>query len=151
MAAKIMGITGEQVRSAKASGTLFQFLSDKMSAFAEAGKLGQKTLTTALSNMGDALTQLKGKVSEPVFEGLKAGILSLNTELAKPETAKALRELGIEAGELVKALLSLWKAGVENAGALAIFGRVAVGLTVILAGIKLQSFAQNLAATRLAG
>ena len=91
MAARILGITKAQVEAAKSQGNLYDFLTEKMSAFAEAGQRGQQTFTTQLSNLEDALTQLKGVATENVFDILKDSLSGLNATLNEQDTAEKVR------------------------------------------------------------
>lgn len=71
LAAKTLGITREEIMLAREQGQLYEFLSSRLSAFAEAGKRGQSTFRTLASNIGDAAEQAAGIAFEPIFEALK--------------------------------------------------------------------------------
>ena len=125
-AAKLLGITSQDIAKAKEGGQLFEFLSAKMSAFAEAGKRGQNTFATAASNLEDALTQLKGKVAEPIFAALSAQILKINVALADPKVAASMAQFGQTIASVVQMVLQLIQALIRNADLLAILGRGAL-------------------------
>jgi hypothetical protein len=93
-AAKILGITKQQIEAARESGQLFEFLTSKLGAFKEAAEAGSKSLTTQLSNLEDSLTQLKGVATKEFFDQLKGGIVSLNEALAKESTERAAAGFG---------------------------------------------------------
>ncbi len=103
VAAKTLGITKEQVDAAKAKGELFDFLSGKLSAFAEAGARGQQSFTTQMSNISDAFTQLKGVATESLFEVIKNGLAGINMELAKAQTRETAAGIGTVLGDLATA------------------------------------------------
>ena len=125
-AAKLLGITSQDIAKAKEGGQLFEFLSAKMSAFAEAGKRGQNTFATAASNLEDALTQLKGRVAEPIFSALSAEILKINVALGDPKVAASMAQFGQTIASVVQMVLQLIQALIRNANLLAILGRGAV-------------------------
>lgn len=87
--AKTLGITKAQVDTQKAQGTLYQFLTEKLKAFAEAGKLAGQTFTGAASNLGDAWQQLTAKVTFEVFESLRLTMLRLTDIIKDPQFAAA--------------------------------------------------------------
>lgn len=91
LAAKIMGITRAQVMQARESGTLFEFLSERLSSFGEAGKLAMQNFSVALSNLGDVAQQKLAELMLPTFQRLKAFFLEL-TDLMKDTNIK--RQLG---------------------------------------------------------
>lgn len=70
-AAKILGITSADITAAKQSGELYEFLTSKISAFAEAGARGAGTLSTLKSNLGDAFEQRTADAAQGLTESLK--------------------------------------------------------------------------------
>jgi len=135
-AAKLLGVTSQDIAKAKEAGQLFEFLTGKLDAFSEAGKRGQSSFGTAVSNLEDALTQLKGKVAEPIFGALSAEILKINAALSDPAVAANLVGFGQTAGSLVSMLLGLLRALIENADKLRILGHVALAAGTAFATLK---------------
>lgn len=70
-AAKILNITAEDIRLATEAGNLYEFLSSKIAAFAEAGARGANTLATLRSNFGDLLQQRAADAMLKLNEKLK--------------------------------------------------------------------------------
>lgn len=149
-AARTLGITAEDISSAKKRGDLFEFLTGKISAFAEAGKLGAQTYDTALSNIGDVLTQVKGELTQPIFEELKKGLLDYIEALNTPEFKDALKPLAAELAILIKDGVELGKTAIENADKIAAIGRVIAGVIVVLAGLKITQITAGIAANAVA-
>lgn len=85
-AARILGITREQIEQAKGSGQLVQFLETRLRSFGEAGKVGAASLNTQLANLQDNLTQLKGLATEAIFGAVREDIGALNALLGSGET-----------------------------------------------------------------
>lgn len=76
--ATALHITNEQVKSAQESGKLFDFLNKRLEAFSIAGEATAKTFTGAMSNIKEALQQLSGEATKPLFDALKeTGIAAL--------------------------------------------------------------------------
>lgn len=69
-AAKILGITSADISAAKQQGQLYEFLSSKIAAFAEAGERGSNTLAILRSNFGDALEQRAAAATEKLTAAL---------------------------------------------------------------------------------
>jgi hypothetical protein len=136
-AARILGITKADVETAKAQGQLYEFLSEKMSSFAEAGKRSGQTLTTALSNLEGQLTDIEAKAAKPVFDTLKEAVLTLTEELKKPMVLEELKELGVEVAAIVKTGAGLLMWAVRNADALSMMAHGAVTLGAALAAMQI--------------
>lgn len=156
-AAKILGITSGDINKAKQQGQLYEFLSGKISAFAEAGARGANTLTTASSNLEDALTDLLATATKPIFERLTEGVLDLNEVLAQPESVEALRSLGIQIADLVAAGADLTIFATQNADVLLLLAQAAAAAGLAFIAIKIRdllvglgSSARAWLATRLA-
>lgn len=103
MAAQILGITKAQVDSARESGQLFEFLTGKLSAFAEAGSEGAKSYNTQLSNLEDVLTQLKASGTSEFFEELRGALADINKELATENAQQWAAGLGHALGMVIPA------------------------------------------------
>ena len=143
-AAKMLGITNEDIAKATQAGQLFEFLTGKMDAYAEAGKRGQNTFATALSNLEDATTQLKAKVSEPIFAVLSAEILNINAALKDPQIASGMAGMAQTLATLTGMLLQLVQVLIRNSSLLATLGKMAgtaaVGLGTFVAVQKTVQF-----------
>lgn len=76
--ATALGITNEDIRQARDTGTLFQFLQDRFEAFGVAGAAGAFTFTGALSNVQDAIQQLFAAGGTGLFEELRQLFLDVS-------------------------------------------------------------------------
>lgn len=81
MAARILGITKEDIDKAKEAGQLYEFLTGKLQAFAEAGERGARNFNTALSNLKDVIEQKLARATETLFKLLSDGFLKLTAWL----------------------------------------------------------------------
>lgn len=90
MAARILGITKEDIERAKEAGTLYQFLTGKLAAFAEAGERGARNYTTALSNLKDVIEQKLARATETLFKMLSDGFLKLTAWLDQSKVAEKI-------------------------------------------------------------
>ncbi|WP_221029895.1 hypothetical protein [Actomonas aquatica] len=88
-AAKILGITAADITAAKQRGELFEFLSSKIAAFAEAGERGAGTLNTLKSNLGDAFEQRTADTATRLTDKLKEFYASA-TDFVQSPTFTAL-------------------------------------------------------------
>jgi hypothetical protein len=100
-AARILGITKAQVDSARESGQLFDFLTSKLDAFAEAGAVGAESYNTQISNLEDNLTQLKGVATEEFFTQIKDGLKGINAELGAEKAEQMAAGLGAMLGNVL--------------------------------------------------
>lgn len=98
LAAKTLEITKEQVDAAKEQGTLYEFLTTRLSAFMEAGERGAANYTTRVSNLSDVLDQVFGRLTVEIFDTLKRKVGELTDAVAGPEFQEGLRGVakGIE-------------------------------------------------------
>lgn len=149
-AAKILGISAADVAGAKARGQLYEFLSGKIAAFAEAGKRGSQTYTTAMSNLEDAIDAVLAKVTKPIFESLTKGTLDLTAALDDPAIVESLRDIGEQIGTLVKAGYDLTEWGVKNTDVLVFLAKAAVACGAGFTAIKLTTFVLDLGKTAVA-
>lgn len=103
MAARILGITKKDIDQAKQAGTLFEFLTGRLSAFGEAGERSQRTFSVLASNIRDSLQQAAGEASRPFFDLAKSAMESFN----------AIDWVGIgkRAGAFVQLVVESWKEG----------------------------------------
>ena len=111
LAARILAITKAQVEQAREQGKLFEFLKEKASAFAEAGKIGANNFTPALSNFQDQVQQTLGEVTKPLFESLTSTILEMTEALKSfAQEAGRVSEWGIILDAVFHSTLDLVKA-----------------------------------------
>jgi len=75
--ATALGISNEDIRRAKETGRLFEFLDRRFAAIASTGKQLMGTFTGQLSNASDAFQQLLATSSEPLFAQLKASLAEI--------------------------------------------------------------------------
>lgn len=146
-AARILGITGAQVQQAKETGQLFEFLSGKITSFAEAGKRGAETYNTALSNFGDIVQQVQGEVSKPIFEALKNSFLDLTKVIQSPEIKSGLKQIGTEIASFVQLGSQAIKFALEYSGAIISLGKSLVTLVAAYTALKTIQGAFSLAQT----
>lgn len=137
-AAKILSITSADIARAKEQGQLYEFLTGKIAAFAEAGQRGAGTLTTAMSNLDDAITDLLAKATKPIFDELTKGVLSVNEALDNPETVEALKAIGMQIADLVAAGANLTEFAVRNADALLFVAHAAAAVGLAFTALKIR-------------
>lgn len=129
--ATALGISNEDIRRAKETGKLFEFLDRRFAAIAATGKQLMGTFTGQLSNAADAFQQLLATSSEPLFEQLKASLA---------EIQQAIFQTTEEAVVFEPAALTAFKG---------LFDGLATGVQGIRAAfrdIDAQGFADTLAA-----
>ena len=99
-----LGITNEDIRTAREAGVLFQFLEQRFDAFNEAGIRAQKTFSGLALRIRDAFQQVTGLASADLFDALKASLSEvfdilgeINDETGKfepsPKAVKVFREI----------------------------------------------------------
>lgn len=88
-AAKTLGITAEQVASAREQGQLFEFLMRKTEAFGAAADVASASLTLLKSNLDDAVTLSNADATKELTEAYK-GLLGALTELVKSDAYKGI-------------------------------------------------------------
>lgn len=149
-AAKILGVTAADVNGAKARGQLYEFLTGKISAFAEAGKRGAATYQTATSNLEDAIDDVLAKVTKPIFEAMTKGTLDLSAALNDPAIVRSLQDIGEGVASLVKSGYDLTAWAIENRDALLFVAKAAaavgaaytaINVTNLLIGLGLKTAA----------
>lgn len=69
--ATALGITNEQIKQAQTAGKLFDFVTGRLEAFSIAGEATAKTFTGVMSNVKEALQNLAGDATKPLFDALK--------------------------------------------------------------------------------
>jgi hypothetical protein len=143
-AGRELGIRDEDIQKAKEAGTLYEFLNQKLSGFAEAGAAGAHTFTAEMERMHNEVQQLEAEVSKPIFEALRAGLADLNVELAKPEVQQSLENLGYDIAALVKGGMALVDWAVRNANVLVPLATGAGLFGVALAGLQIAKITADL-------
>lgn len=133
MAAKILGITRAQIEQAKAQGQLYEFLTDKLGSFAEAGKRSAETYTTALSNLQDVWEQTRAEITKPVFEILTETYLELQNQIKDGDFVGILRAILGSLAEVVPIGVSVVSFFIQWGGAIAT-------VTTLLIAMKLGSW-----------
>lgn len=106
-AAKILGVTSADVAQAKAKGQLYEFLAGKISAFAEAGARGAKSLETLRSNFGDALEQRAAAATERINDALKTLYTRLTDLAQSPAFSTVLGLVADKTAGIVDGVASL--------------------------------------------
>lgn len=69
--ATALGITNQQVKQAQQAGKLFDFVTTRLEAFSVAGEETAKTFSGVVSNIKEALQNLAGDATKPLFDSLK--------------------------------------------------------------------------------
>jgi len=132
--AQTLGITREQVLQAREQGRLYEFLTDKLRTFGEAGKLAQTTFTGAFSNLKDVVEQVAGELTKGAFEVLKKGFLDLQGILGSPEFKAKAKGVADDLRVVVSALVSLTQWAARNPDVIYQgFKTLAVALTTFMA------------------
>ena len=108
--AKTLGITSEQINTAKEQGKLYEFLSGRLSAFSEAGRIAADTINVLESNLKDASTQIAADNTKGLTESYR-DLLRALTELVKSDAFQmlvgGLAESAAFAVDIVKGATSL--------------------------------------------
>lgn len=129
--ARSLGISRQDVQSARQSGQLVQFLTDKLSAFNRAADLGAMTLDGLRSRLQDSLSDVLGTGMQPAFDRLKQFTQSIVNLVESPQFAEGARRIGQMADKIIAA----GGLAVENRSA--IFGVLeALGLVGAVAGLR---------------
>lgn len=137
-AGRELGLHDDDIKAAEHAGKLYEFLTEKLSGFTEAGAAGMHTFTAESQRLDNQLQALKAEISQPVFEALTQSFAVLSAELAKPEVRNSLREVGFEVAEVVKGGAELLTWAVQNSGALVSLAHAAGLLATGLAAIKIS-------------
>ena len=111
MVARQLGITRADIQTARQSGRLMEFLTEKLGAFNQAAAFSAQSLGGLKSNLQDALNDVFGDAMEPAFNRLKKLTADLIEKVGSPEFEKGARAMGkaaevvIAAGDVVIANL----------------------------------------------
>lgn len=139
MAAKILGITKAQVDAAKEQGQLFDFLSGKFAAFAEAADFGSSSLAQLSSNMQDAFDVAMQEAAAPVFESLKDVVADMT--VAVNESGSGWKQLSASLADIVKMAGAVASVLLRYGGLIA---TVTTGLAALGSARALGNFAEYL-------
>jgi hypothetical protein len=101
--AKMLGIRKEDLDQAKQAGTLFEFLTQRLGAFREAGERSANTFTVLWSNLADSIEQASAAAMEPAFEAIKEGLRTVGEF--------DWQGAGQRAKEFVSTVIEAWKDG----------------------------------------
>ncbi len=86
--ATVLGLTNEDIRQNSANADqLFSFLMSKLEAYKAAGIESQKTWAGVWSNTVDLFNQISAKVSEPLFETVKAELQDIADSIVTIDAA----------------------------------------------------------------
>jgi len=91
-----LGVNNESIARAKEAGTLYEFLTEKMSEFAEAGRLASGNLEVLQSNLQDARTQSAAEATEGLafaYKGLLRELTTFTTSDAYKKTMEFLSNI----------------------------------------------------------
>lgn len=149
-AAKMLGITSEDIHQATAAGQLADFLTDKMKAFGEAGKVAALNASTSFSNIKDNFQQLAGEVSKPLFDVLKASALQFLDVFQGDAGRTALKGFATDLGAFAAAATSMLTYLAQNASALLTAAKYLGIYWVAMKAIQLGDFIRGVLASALA-
>ena len=111
--AKTLGITSEQIAAAKEQGKLLEFLTGRLSAFSEAGKIAADTINVLESNLKDASTQMSADNTKELTESYR-DLLKVLTEFVRSDAfAQLVKVLSASASGAVDIVKSVVKAETE--------------------------------------
>lgn len=120
--ATALGITNAQIKQAQQAGTLFEFVTKRLEAFSVAGEATAKTFRGVMSNIREAIENLAGDATKPLFDALKINAQKTLESIFDLDTARVSDSLrGIldvaqnVFGGLGDLLGSAMHAGVEGA------------------------------------
>ena len=82
--AKELGITDEDIKQATDAGKLYEFLTEKLSAYGEAGAAAASTFAAASQRLSNQVQQLEGEITKPLFDVLKKGATDLSVIISSP-------------------------------------------------------------------
>lgn len=102
-AAKLLGITADDINRQKEAGTLYEFLTAKLGGFAEAAKAGASSYLVLLSNLKDGIEQGAARATGPLFDRIKDALQSLNN--------LDLSGFGERIGAAVQLAIDQWESG----------------------------------------
>lgn len=89
-----LGLNTEAMSKAKAEGKLYSLIIEKLESFAQDASRSANTYEASVSNLSNALDELKKKAIEPYFEGIKNAINITSEAISKNQEA-ILESLGV--------------------------------------------------------
>jgi hypothetical protein len=101
--ARAIGITSKDLENAQQAGKVYEYLMEKIRAFAEAAKRGENSFDTLASNIKDAFTQAAAAATVPIFEKFKSGM----AEMLKADW----EQVGQTIGDWISAGMRSWEGG----------------------------------------
>ncbi|ANV98553.1 hypothetical protein BBW65_06985 [Helicobacter enhydrae] len=124
-----LGLSTEAMSKAKAEGRLYSLIMEKLGSFANDASRSANTYEASVSNLTNAMEELKRKAMEPYFEGIKDAINATSGAISKNQEV-VLESLGV---------LS------RLAGSVAILWGATKGLNLVLGeGAPLRAYASEL-------
>ena len=146
MAGRMLGLSNEDLKAASDAGKLYQFLSEKLGAFAIAAATASDTYDRSLGQLKVGIANLEAEASKPLFDALKSSFREFSRTISEPETQQAANNLGtyfaeaasqgarlaVMAIQLAPSLISLSKAVVAlavSSAAFAIGGKIFAGVS----------------------
>lgn len=139
--AKLSALSGQALSQAE----VMRVLGDSFGFTSGAMEKQSRTLNGVLSTLSDKVDDVLGKITQPIFEGVKQGTLELSAALSDPQVVESLRALGFEIAKLVEAGYDLTQWAIENQGLLVFLARAATAYGVAMAAIKIGDLLQGLA------
>lgn len=143
------GVDMKELENAERLGTLYDYLTEKLGAFKQAGQEAAQTLNGEMNTLHNEIQQALGEGAKPVFDTLKQGVAELNQELQDPQVVAALESLGHDIAGLVDDGVKLTEWALKNADALVEVGRGATLLATAFAAIKIKDLIVGLGAMAL--
>lgn len=89
-----LGLSTEAMSKAKAEGKLYSLIIEKLGSFAEDASRSANTYEASLSNLTNALDELKQKAIEPYFDGIKK-VINATSEAISNHQDLILNYLGV--------------------------------------------------------
>lgn len=86
--ATALGITNAQIKQAQQAGTLFEFVTKRLEAFSVAGEATAKTFRGVMSNIREAIENLAGDATKPLFDALKINAQKTLEQIFDLDTAR---------------------------------------------------------------
>ena len=138
-AAKILGITKQQIDAAREQGDLYGFLKSRLAAFAEAGDYASKRFTVSLSALKDRFQQVMGTATQGLVSTLTAKFADLESHIAGPKFQAAMSNIGKTVGNIAGKLMDMTAALAENADTVGMLAKALAGLVVLKSGLSAVS------------
>lgn len=137
-AARILGITRQQITQAREAGELYGFLTGKLGAFEEAAAEGANSLNQLGSNLEDALDAARAEVTKPVFAVVKDVLREMIDSITEAGGSESWATIGQSLADVVRL-------GGEAVAWATRYSGVMIQLGLAIGGLKLASFIGHLA------